>query len=124
MYNRELISVSLKQVMYRSVGSESFKYLNTLSNNIAYIREFLLVVIIECIIYVCIDYSTNNKKGNLINALPYFLISIIPFVWIFLIRDHSFKHSFFTYRILILTIIGLPLGIYYFLKDNNKINEK
>lgn len=64
----------------------------------------------------------KTNKENKIKPLPYFLISIIPFVWIFLIRDHSFKHAFFTYRIFLLTMIGLPVGIYYLFENKKKIN--
>lgn len=123
MYNRDLISVALKQVIYRSVGNEKFSYMQTLEYNIIYIGYLICFLILLIVFYVEFQLILKMKKvkrNNLVDALPYFFISVIPLVWFFLIRDHSTKHSFFTYRILILTMIGFPLGIYYLFKDNPK----
>lgn len=123
LYNRNLIAVALKQVVYRSAGSQSFGYIKTLEFNTQYIEYFIYALIIGVALYVEIEAVLKNKKPeNIIGSIPYFLIGIIPFVWIFLIRDHSYKHSFFTYRNFILTMIGLPMGCYYLF--NKKIKDK
>ena len=67
--------------------------------------------------------QTKSFKENLINVLPYLIISIIPYIWYSLIKEHSYEHAFFTYREQILTIISIPI-IYLKYKELNGVKNE
>lgn len=120
LYNRSLISIGLNQVLYRSVGREKISYLSIVSGNMQYVRYFILASILFSFIYLLVNSIEKRESVKISNVLPYFIIAIIPYVWFFLIRDHSYKHAFFTYRNLILIIISLPIGFYYLFESKSK----
>ena len=53
--------------------------------------------------------TDNTIIQKLEEKYPYIMIALIPFVWYFILKNHSINHSFFTYRNLLLTIIAIPL---------------
>lgn len=58
-----------------------------------------------------IKYRENGVriKNNLINALPYAIILLMPLVWFFVLREHSYDHQCFTYRSLLLVMTSIPI---------------
>ena len=46
---------------------------------------------------------------NILKCIPFILTALLPIVWYFALRQHSVIHAFFTYRILIITLISLMI---------------
>ena len=40
----------------------------------------------------------RQKKEKIKFFLPYMIVGAYPFVWYFILKNHSYIHSFFTYR--------------------------
>ncbi|MDO5557590.1 MAG: hypothetical protein Q4G05_05075 [Clostridia bacterium] len=126
MYERNLIEVSLGQVMYRSTGNgANYSYLKVLFNNLYYV---IVPLFINTFIAFFIEiFNKKSKINNPINQkIPYIIISIIPFVWYSILKNHSLNHAFFTYRNLVLTIITIPIAMidFRFLYHNCRDNIK
>lgn len=71
--------------------------------------------------------TDNTIIQKLEEKYPYIMIALIPFVWYFILKNHSINHSFFTYRNLLLTIIAIPHIISFSQEIYNKkikIGEK
>lgn len=71
--------------------------------------------------------TDNTIIQKLEEKYPYIMLALIPFVWYFILKNHSINHSFFTYRNLLLTIITIPLIISFSQEIYNKkikIGEK
>lgn len=101
------------QVIYRSVGTgKKYSYATILGLNIVYV---LLPLVINTAIGLGIFIVQKKDKNKITKELearfPYILIAIMPFVWYFVLKNHSMYHSFFTYRNLLLTIITVPIII-------------
>ena len=101
------------QVIYRSVGTgKKYSYATILGLNIVYV---LLPLVINTAIGIGIFIVQKKDKNKITKELearfPYILIAIMPFVWYFVLKNHSMYHSFFTYRNLLLTIITVPIII-------------
>ena len=118
IFEKNIISTALKQVLYRSNGHKTYTLLKVINANMIYIISQLLVNIIITIIsiklYEIIKMKETEKtsitnKQILITVLPFILISIMPFIWYALLQNHSYYHAFFTYRNLILTSLGICL---------------
>ncbi len=52
----------------------------------------------------CIVKTKMDKS-----AYQYILVSLSPFVWYFLVKNHSYIHAGFTYRLLLITIFSLSV---------------
>ena len=64
-----------------------------------------LVAAIICLVGVAtMIFSSLRKKEKDIDQ--YLLISVLPFVWYILIKNHSYIHARFTYRILLISIFA------------------
>ena len=72
-----------------------------------------LVINIAIGLGIFIVQKKDNKEitKELEARFPYIVIAIMPFVWFFVLKNHSMYHSFFTYRNLLLTIITVPIII-------------
>ena len=88
----------------------------------------LVYCLLPLILNIAIGFlaSIVQKRTNdtfiqkLEGKYPYILIALIPFVWYFILKNHSINHSFFTYRNLLLTIIAIPLIISFSQEIYNK----
>ena len=53
------------------------------------------------------DKSEINFHENIKDIIPYVITALFPIIWFVVLKEHSYVHSFFTYRILIITIISI-----------------
>lgn len=97
--------------------------ISVIKNNIKYINEtFIMALIVLAIIFTFIN------KNNIKRKIPYLIISIIPFIWLAAIKNHSYVHARFTYRSLLITVFALSIIIienvkeYLYISKNNKTN--
>ena len=51
--------------------------------------------------------------------LPYLLVGVLPFVWYIVARNHSFAHSFFTCKALVVTCLAMLCGMNEVKKKNS-----
>ena len=88
------------------------------------IRPFLVVLGFGLWIYFCAIavHGFRNAKANLINALPYLIVSLIPFAWAIVFANHTYMHSHFVYRIFIVSIFAFYAWTAEFLNDQAKKN--
>ncbi len=113
IYDRNLLQIALEQVRYRSIGNgENIQYTLILERNLKYIIVPAILNIAIAIIIRIIKGSDNKSiKQKLEQKYPYILIGTIPLIWYFALKNHSYNHSFFTYRNLLLTVLALPFTI-------------
>lgn len=85
-------------------------YKNIIKANLRYIKNTFTYIILSLdLIYtfVILIINKNNLKfknifslKNLNKILPFILTSLMPIVWYFTLKNHSYIHAFFTFRIL------------------------
>ena len=136
LFGKNMISVALNQVLYRSTAKSS----TTEYNMFRVINENLRFIILPVFISVlstffALDLNTlfnkhiavkPNTNEILTKILPYILIMCVPFCWYTLLQNHSYYHAFFTYRNLIITnicinIIVMKIFLSFFKEE--KINK-
>ena len=49
----------------------------------------------------------RNMKGVLLYILPYILIALLPFAWFCIMSNHTYVHTWFTYRELTVTVFAI-----------------
>ena len=67
-------------------------------------RAYLIIFSLIILYYLkrIITVKENINKNNIKQLIPFILIAITPFIWYFIISNHSHMHYFFTYRNLII----------------------
>ena len=73
----------------------------------------VLGIILVYLIVIMIKDRKNkvNVKDNFIKCIPYMLIFFFPIVWYLVLKQHSYTHVNFTYRLLVISIISLLIFI-------------
>lgn len=137
LFDKNIISVAINQVLYRSTEKNSitaYNMFNVINENLHYIIVPLFISTLSTITIINLKIILNkhtmlqpNTEQVLTRILPYILIGVVPFCWYILLQNHSYYHAFFTYRNLIITNICLNIiivEIYLsFFKEETK-NEK
>ncbi len=129
IYKRPIISQAIEQAKYRSKSiSTKLNYIYNIKRNLAFLSEKVIItMVLIAILYIIVKLiimreKKINWKENLYKSIPFILITILPFVWYFALKQHSIIHSFFTYRILSITIIGFLITINKLIRtEKNKI---
>ena len=57
----------------------------------------------------------NLEKVNFYHILIFLIISIYPFIWYGIIKNHSYIHIFFTYRNISIFILNIQLALAIYL---------
>ena len=68
-------------------------------------------------VFVCLGYkfwvgrkNTSKaclKKIWLMDMIPYMIVAVIPFIWYFILLNHTWMHFWFSYRALGMTVFAL-----------------
>ena len=113
IYHKNLLKTSLYQIIFRSSNQVMWgKKLITVNPllsigfNIIYMAIPILLNIILGIIIIC-KKPNNFSISRIKNTVPFLVVGLIPFVWLGVFTNHSFQHSFFTCRILFITLFVL-----------------
>lgn len=111
--NRNIIEVAIKQILYRTSGSEGdvmfpysyviLKNLEFLGNETIYATGFVALAILLIGMIKNKKYPRRNKI-NVVQLIIYLITSVLPFIWYFALKNHSAIHARFTHRLLIIFI--------------------
>lgn len=61
-----------------------------------------------------------NFKENIKKCVPYMIIFCFPLVWYVVLKQHSYTHVNFTYRLLVISVIAILIIVSKILKENQK----
>lgn len=99
---------AFSQVAYRSEASADFSRLDAVSQNLSMVNFPLLTwFIIPLIILMVFFFCKKNIKTSSLCLLFIF----VPYAWYFVVADHSYCHWWFTYRLQMMSVTALLLGI-------------
>lgn len=86
----------------------------------------LVVTIIGAVVAVSVRLFSkrNSFKFSLLTLLAVAIVTIIPIAWVILARQHSFNHQWFSYRHLIILLLGTTLIIWYLGALKTKLQYK
>lgn len=90
------------QIRIRTDVTE-FSYAEVLANNVSSsgVAVFFLPVVAAALVAGIVLGRRDMRR-----LLPYLLIGAYPFVWYFVLQEHSYVHAHYTYRLLSITIFA------------------
>lgn len=123
IYHKNIFDVVFNQINYRTVGEGNISFFEVIKLNYRYVIGGILISLLAIYIYIMTKGLSNYKLEVELTkkAIPFLIIAFIPFIWYFVLQNHSYFHSYFTYRNLVLTLIGIPVCILSIIKFNKKV---
>lgn len=58
------------------------------------------------------NFLYEKLKANSVYAVPYIIIAFMPVMWYVILQNHSYFHSYFTYRNLLIFLLGINYFIF------------
>lgn len=117
---------AIKQIAFRTSrlsewGDSEISFFQALASNLScYTNVYFLALILAGIIWLMIYLKTHkNEKFQKEHWIPDLVMAILPFIWVFVLKNHSYGHGSFTYRIFSLTVYA---GMSIFLCGRKKGN--
>lgn len=113
-FNRPLISQAMIQISYRS-GNSNISLASLIDRSLTFLSKpvetaVLWICIIYLLVMICINFKKKiNFKDNIKKCIPFAIIFFFPIIWYAVVKQHSYVHIFFTYRILVVSIISLMI---------------
>lgn len=132
-FEENIILDGYNQLVYRSGNraDESYSYLETVVNNVSVlVIPAILLSMVIIIAVLCISYLIKLRLHTIIiNAhisnyiLAIVVAGIVPFVWYFVAREHSYDHAVYSYRNLsgAMMALALVVGEIFFSSVNKNV---
>lgn len=120
--NENIIANALDQLMWRTSSLEFSRFDAILSNVLIYKKRAYFAIIGLIGIYYIKRLINARKKISLINfkqVIPILFIALVPFIWYFVVSNHSYIHFWFTYRELLIFFFGMMCSLEYLLGNND-----
>lgn len=86
----------------------AFNYVDMLARNLRYIKDSPLLYAVFALdaLYLALAFVRRPSGSVVRGAVPFLAAALLPFVWYLLAGNHSYIHSFFTYRALGVTLFA------------------
>lgn len=116
-----MLKIGFTQSFYRmnrtnaTAGDSSYIY--TIINILG--PESLYLIIVSGILLWINKFKVIANKFNK-NIFSFWLLSLYPIVWYGVLANHTLLHYYFTYRQSLVFMIGILLGFYYLLFEEEK----
>lgn len=124
--DRNVIKDAIDQIAIRfsSTGngqaSANISRLAAVDKNLAVLnRRPIILMLVSCsifyltrMVHFCLTSDEEAQKTcNISMLIPFLLLSVLPFLWILLLANHSYIHFHFTYRVFSVTIFAILCGL-------------
>jgi len=104
--NRQVLIQGILQIKERTIGN--FKYSEIMERNgMFFSLNTVYIVLISAILMILAGIASEKKNKINICLLPFLINSIIPFIWYFVVKNHSYIHPFYSYKLLSITVINI-----------------
>lgn len=86
----------------------AFNYADMLARNLRYLQDspLLYAVFVLDALYLALAFVRRPSGSIVRGAVPFLMAALLPFVWYLFAGNHSYIHSFFTYRALGVTLFA------------------
>lgn len=120
---RSILSDAVEQVVYRTsdkVSDKVITYAELLHELLASMRQYtwMFLILLIGIYFVWDILKTRKVKIKMI--IIYIVIGLFPFVWFFVLKNHSYGHYWFTYRELSITVFAASSCMMLHEEENKK----
>lgn len=122
---RNIIKESLSQILVRTSSVAANTVLNrheVIQKNTELIFDDFTIKIFLAVLVLWLVLLVIYRKNKIINMIPVLIISVYPFIWYSVLKNHSYMHFWFTYRSLGVTVFSLLTFMAYSI-DTSRIKS-
>lgn len=126
LYQREILSKSVQQFLFRSQGgSEEADWFAGLTANLSYAAQRTILYMVPVFLYTLVSLVRNYKEIqiNWKAGLPYLIVAIMPCVWYAVMKNHSINHAYFTWRGFVVFYAGIGIFLVKLLERKTERKE-
>lgn len=99
---------AIQNVAHRSGYIEDYTRLDAIMSNVDLLNsKFVIITVIVMTIIMALHFRREGWR----QALLLLLIAIVPFVWYYVVANHSYEHFWFTYRLQFISLLALFAAI-------------
>ena len=114
--NKNFIAGALEQFSWRVSAAEFSRFDAIMANVLIYHKKtYLIIFVLIGIYYIKRIINVRNKitLDSIKQILPFLFIALMPFVWYFVVSNHSYIHFWFTYRVLLIFFFAVLCSLEY-----------
>ena len=130
LYSHDILDDVLEQIRVRlgvtdgvTAISPFLVFRTVLGRPTRTLPAIICVGIAVYLIYFAFKVGFVVTKSRLFSCIPYLFVSLYPFVWMSIMKNHCLEHNYFVYRILAVTWFALICVIPLFLKESINTEE-
>lgn len=83
-------------------------------------KTAIIILVIWLFILLVQSFKGVKSYQHWLSTTPLLMIALVPFVWVFILKNHNFHHAYFTYRLFIITLFSVYTYLYLNLKQRNE----
>ncbi|MGX7098984.1 hypothetical protein ACWOBH_03110 [Globicatella sanguinis] len=83
-------------------------------------KTAIIILVIWLIILLLQSFKGVKSYQHWLSTTPLLMIALVPFVWVFILKNHNFHHAYFTYRLFIITLFSVYTYLFLNLKQRNE----
>lgn len=112
LLKKNLFVDAINQIKFRTsthVEKVEFSYMDVIENNVwaGFLGiEVIALIVIVVLLGAVIFKNRKDLKKVLLSSIPFLVIMIMPFCWYILAANHSYIHTGFTYRELVIAVFA------------------
>ena len=114
-------NLTIQETIKRNIGSWGI-YIPKIFIGILFV--YILIGIGKAIYIRKVNEKSNTENVNFYYILIFLIISIYPFIWYGIIKNHSYIHIFFTYRNISIFMLNIQLALAIYLNLIENKSEK
>lgn len=117
---KRLIHDALNTLLFRVGINEKISIIVTLYRNIISMVNLPNIIVLFLLTFLLLKFRNKNKK--IMDCIPLLIIGIFPYIWFCMLKNHSYEHFSFTYRIQAISLFNFGYCIIYFI-DTKKLKS-
>ncbi|MCR5065176.1 MAG: hypothetical protein K6A67_05340 [Bacteroidales bacterium] len=99
-----ILSDAMENVAYRSGELEDFTRFDAISQNLVLLNsKFIAITTIVMGLLMIFRFRREGWRP----AVILIMLALVPYVWYFIVANHSYIHPWFTYRLQMITVMSL-----------------
>lgn len=112
LLKKNLFVDAINQIKFRTsthAAKVEFSYMDVIGNNVwaGFLGiEVIALIVIVVLLGAVIFKNRKDLKKVLLSSIPFMVIMIMPFCWYILAANHSYIHTGFTYRELVIAVFA------------------
>ncbi|MGX7074802.1 hypothetical protein [Globicatella sanguinis] len=83
-------------------------------------KTAIIILVIWLFILLVQSFKGVKSYQHWLSTTPLLMFALVPFVWVFILKNHNFHHAYFTYRLFIITLFSVYTYLFLNLKQRNE----